>query len=461
MKNPLNDLVGQIASRDHIDHAISSANIGQAVTLSGLGQVAGLDYLGRAARAAEPAHREAARARENLLSALANNTINEFIERERSVNLYGIDHSVKAAMQWADPSSVQHDAIQSLADTVRAQPSHTVQSLAADTLNKMTGAAFTTQHIRKLTGGAFPSEDYLHQLEETAAGFDTVYSGAAYGEALNLKFASQLNAMDHAGLLSGIQNAAAEPFVDVESFAHMAIKQMESHGMRAYASQLRDVMEHINFDAIQSFAAEQGEHLSRLLDADDESVSEEGLREAIEQANLDTVSQEVDNALSDAISKARPAKQQGPTPRSPLDVYNIRLVIFAALFQVIAEPLFTLWLQYVTAKPAPDKPKSVTARASRFENVVVVKSEVLTLRAGPSTRERALATVKKGQFLRVLKKKGLWVLVCFIDPLADGASSTGWVKLKQTQRVEDEAARLIWCELFAPTNQSAEGCKEP
>ena len=460
MKNPLNDIVGQIASLDHIGQAISSANIGQAVMLSSIGH-AGLDYLGRAASAAETAHLETACGREDLLSALANNTIDEFIERERSLGLFGIDHSVKAAAQWADASTVQHDVMQSLADTARAQLSQTVQNLAADTLNRMTGAAFTDQHIQKLIRGALPSQDYLHQLKQAAADFDTVYNGVANSEALNLKFASQLNAIDYAGLLAGIQSAAAEPFVDVESFAQMAIKQMESHGMRAYASQLRDVMEHINFDAIQSLAAGQGEHLSSMLDADDESMSEENLHEAIEQANLDTVSQKVDSALSDAISKARPAEQPGPTPRPPLDVYNIRLVIFAALFQVISEPLFTLWLQYVTAKSAPEKPKSVTARASRFENVVVVKSEVLTLRAGPSTRERALATVKKGQFLRVLKKKGLWVLVCFIDPLADGASSTGWVKLKQTQRVEDEAARLIWCELFAPTNQSAEGCKEP
>jgi hypothetical protein len=461
MKNPLNDIGGQIASLDHIGQAVSSANLGQAASLSNIGQGASLDYIGRAASAAETAHLEAAYVRESLLGALSHNTINEFVERERRLNLYGIDHSVKAAARWADAAPVQHDVMHSLADTVRAQLRHTVQNLAADTLNKMTRAVFTDQHIQKIIGSAFTSQDYLHQLKEAAADFDTVYNGAAHSESLNLKFASQFNVIDDVGLLAGIRSAAAGPFVDVESFAQMAIKQMESHGMPAYASQLRDVIEHFDFDAIQSFASEQGEHLSRVLDADDESMSEEHLHEAIEQANLDTVSQRVDSALSDAISKARPAEQSGPALRPPLDIYNIRLVIFAALFQVIAEPLFTLWLQYVTAKPSPEKPKAVITPASRFENVVVVKSEVLTLRAGPSTRERALATVRKGQFLRVLKKKGLWALVCFIDPLGDGASSTGWVKLKQTQRVEDEAARLIWCELFAPARQSAEGCKEP
>ena len=85
MKNPLNDIVGQFASLDHIGQAISSANIGQAFSLSNVGQAAGLDYIGRAASAAETAHLDAAYARESLLSALAGNTVNEFMERERCI----------------------------------------------------------------------------------------------------------------------------------------------------------------------------------------------------------------------------------------------------------------------------------------------------------------------------------------------------------------------------------------
>jgi uncharacterized protein YgiM (DUF1202 family) len=128
--------------------------------------------------------------------------------------------------------------------------------------------------------------------------------------------------------------------------------------------------------------------------------------------------------------------------------------------------LFNTYQAYLAhqldAKAAPEKKAPAASAESHFDAIVVAKPETLTLRAGPSTREHVLATAHQGQFLRVLKKKGLWMLVLFVDPLKDGVSYTGWVKVKQTQRLEDETARLIWCGLLSSHADAeiAEGCKD-
>jgi hypothetical protein len=66
----------------------------------------------------------------------------------------------------------------------------------------------------------------------------------------------------------------------------------------------------------------------------------------------------------------------------------------------------------------------------------------------------------KGQFLHVLRKKGLWLLAQYVDPTGNGVSYTGWVKVKQTQRIEDETARLIWCGLISSDAPPQDDCTD-
>lgn len=300
----------------------------------------------------------------------------------------------------------------------------------------------------------------LHQrlYSDMFGGFGKVQESLAQLNASN-SLISELGIRTDVEKLLGA-NSFMGPVFDAQSFADSTAKQLKSLGWGAYEDQIRSLVGGIDFDALRELASSAGVVLDQeLVDEDQQRLSSASIQSAIEQAELGVVRQAVDAMLAEAIRKSA---EQNPLAKKqiPTWIYYALLPLLYMLAGVILQPLFARWLAERDAQALSEKMLAeVQAHKpqSRIADIVAVKAELLPIRRGPSTTEGIVVEAKRGQILEVLKRKGLWARVRYVDTLHDGVSVTGWVKLKQTQRIEDETVRLIWCSLLG-VQSGHEGC---
>ena len=208
-----------------------------------------------------------------------------------------------------------------------------------------------------------------------------------------------------------------------------------------------------DFNTLREMATSAGAVLDDELDDeedDQQPPSVARIQSAIEQAALSAVRHAVDAMFAGAIRKS--AEQGWAKKHLSNLIYFLLVPVLCMLAGAIISPLVARRLAQSDAEAAQAKTPATVGQhkpQSLFADIVVVRAELLPIRRGPSTREGIIAEAQRGQTLVVLKRKGLWARVRYVDTLRDGVSVTGWVKLKQTQRIEDETARMILCSLLA------------
>jgi len=329
-------------------------------------------------------------------------------------------------------------------------------------------------HLSHLAGIVDPSiTRYAQELEDQSARYQDLYTNAFHGfdqvqqaiHQLDLSnsLVSQVGAGATVEKLLGATAFAGSVF-DTRSFADSAAKQLKMLGWGAYEDQIRSLVGGIDFDTLQEMASSAGVVLDQELDDEDEDYDQPSpstalIQSAIERAELGAVRQAVDAMFAEAIRKSA---EQSPQAKKqiPAWVLVVLLPLLYTLAGIILQPLFARWLAERDAQALSAKtPSEVQTHKlpSRFADIVAVKPEVLPIRRGPSTTEGIVLEAKRGQMLEVLRRKGLWARVRYVDALHDGISVTGWVKLKQTQRIEDETVRMIWCSLLGAQGGS-DGC---
>ena len=303
------------------------------------------------------------------------------------------------------------------------------------------------------------------RIQDLLGGFDQVRQVASQFDSAHALASGSL--ASHASALQSSNSMAASMF-DPSSFGASVLEKIGAIGLGDYSKQLTSVLDGIDFDALRSIASNAGTVLANDLVEEDSVVTDEppstaSLDEAIEHANLSTVREAVDEAVGEALRKAL---VENPSTRfSPAFLY-IFMPIFCAILSgvvgAIGSALLTRWLAQQDSEDAAKKASITqvkTKPATRFLDHLAVKSEALPLRMGPRTTERTITVLTRGQMVEVLKRKGLWARVRYIDLLHPGVEFTGWIKIKQTQRVEDETIRRIWCALTESVSRDADECE--
>ena len=128
---------------------------------------------------------------------------------------------------------------------------------------------------------------------------------------------------------------------------------------------------------------------------------------------------------------------------------------YAALVVAILALIVSL-LPYVLEKAREAQPASSAAptpiapskSAVRARPAVVVKAKHLTLRAGPSTTQRGLATLRTDDVLVVVWARFGWLQVSFVDPTGDGSVVLGWVPARATSPIQVETMQALLCRLI-------------
>lgn len=325
-------------------------------------------------------------------------------------------------------------------------------------------------HFSALAAFSDPSiPRYAQDLVDQSARFQDLYSNAfrAFDQVqqtidqldLSNTFVSQLGGGASIEKLLNTSAFVGSMF-DTESFADRAAKQLKAFGWGAQEDLVRSVIGAIDFDALHEIAQSAGSLLEQELNAEEDDQpppSASRIRSAIEHADLRAVRQAVDTMFADAIRRTTEQK-----PSKKLNETLLLFVLLPLLYTLIntfGGPLYARWLAQRDAEEAQAKTLA-TAQLhkprSRFADTVVVKAQSLPIRRGPSATERVLVEVGRGQMLQVLRRKGLWARVRYVDPLHEGVLVTGWIKLKQTQRIEDETMRMIWCAML----EAQSGCEQ-
>ncbi len=209
-----------------------------------------------------------------------------------------------------------------------------------------------------------------------------------------------------------------------------------------YAQQLKSFFEDIDLGAIQIAAFDARHRVQQGLPDSARVRSFSDIEEAFRTDDLADLRQVVDEAVASAIDKAAREGRLGgkPLPRFLLQVLMNIIFLVAGIW---AAPVYDDWYR-ARKPPAPTVahgPRKTQAHAPRL--IVVVTATRLHLRLGPHTTQRIVATVEHGQLLYVEGKKHGWARVRYVDPLGDGASVTGWVKVQYTKSLEAETTELI------------------
>jgi len=328
----------------------------------------------------------------------------------------------------------------------------------------------SSDYLRALTAVTVPGfARHAQELADQSALHQRLYADAFGGFGKVQESLAQLNVsnslISQLGIGADVEkllnaNSFMGPVFDARSFADSTAKQLKVLGWGAYEDQIRSLVGGIDFDALRKMASSAGVVLDQeLVDDDQQLPSSTRIQSAIEQAELSAVRQAVDAMLAEAIRKSA---EQNPQAKKQIPAWVLcaLLPLLYMLAGVILQPLFARWLAERDAQALSAKtPTEVQAHKpqSRFADIVAVKAEFLPIRRGPSTTEGIVMEAKRGQMLEVLKRKGLWARVRHVDTLHDGVSVTGWAKLKQTQRIEDETVRMIWCSLLG-MQSTHEGC---
>jgi hypothetical protein len=229
---------------------------------------------------------------------------------------------------------------------------------------------------------------------------------------------------------------------EIESWRHLGslTTQLGRLGLGTYSDKMFEVFRQLDFSTIRETALAAAEHMAHELD--DEPLSSESLESAIESAPLEAIQEAIRAAVAEAMEKSH-----GPAAFRNAFMLSLFWFVLGVILEPFADDIYQRLMYPKKALENDEAPARVKnqPRPSGFrERLVIVKSTALHLRAGPSTTQRLVTTVAKGQVLRILSRKRAWGRVAYVDPLATGVLYTGWVKLRYTRTLEDETARLLW-----------------
>lgn len=354
------------------------------------------------------------------------------------------------AQSWAQKSSTIDEQVKNWLNGPAYQP-HAFQlddamSAAQDVANEMLRRE--RQYVDAFSGFT-KVQDVLAQLDLTSSLATKAMAASQTSAFLDIK-------------------RAMGPAIDLSSLADTVVGRLGALGLSAYRDPIQDILKNIDFDAIQGIASRAGEALEKGIEIEDEEPSLDDVRDAIGQAELDTVREVVDEAVADALRRVLEEKAGDGANKLPawamVVFVSILWPLLIGVFTTVAQPLYARYLAQQDAAEAAAKAQGqAEAKAQaqpqfRFQGIVVVKTDNAQLRVGPSTTERTLTLLPRGQVIEIQKKKGLWVRVRYVDALHDGVSYTGWMKVKQTQSIQEEAARMIWCALTEGAS-TVEACK--
>jgi hypothetical protein len=112
--------------------------------------------------------------------------------------------------------------------------------------------------------------------------------------------------------------------------------------------------------------------------------------------------------------------------------------------------------------PAAPTPRAPTKPSVRPRPAVVVKAKHAIMRAGPSTTQRALATLRADDILIVVGARFGWLQASFVDPTGDGSVLLGWVPARATSPIQVETVEALVCRLVqfdADAGHTAPDCR--
>jgi hypothetical protein len=246
------------------------------------------------------------------------------------------------------------------------------------------------------------------------------------------------------------------------TFAETVSKQIEAMFPTSYAKDLGNLVKSIDFEAIHSVTLGARQRLYGGLADTDALRSLEEIHDVVDDAELGAVRRVVDEAVAAAIHKAA-AEGLFAGHKPPSAVLGVLIQIIIAIVGMVGQPIFQHWYEKQNETTSERPPAARPATSPRSSAIVMSTASSLYLRSGPHTTQRIVTVVEHGQLLRVLKTANGWARVSYVDPLGNGVSYTGWIKLKYTQRLEEEAGRLIWCALGAQDaheDQDEKSCDE-
>lgn len=245
---------------------------------------------------------------------------------------------------------------------------------------------------------------------------------------------AQASIAEHMGMRDIGAHYISRQFEDAASF-------LASSGVQ---SALADALSFVNFEEIHRAALGAS---SRILDnfADYLPASAEELESAIDDA-------EVGDELTEAIQKAVEVALENYEKRNRNKLGRITMAItifilatiIESILQSILTPYIERWLP--PTKPAGDEKREAPPAPSNLPKTslrVVVTTKSTAIHQGPRGSYPLIGTIPKNQILRVDKRRHGWVRVLYVIPASDGATVTGWIRVKNTRPVELEVRRLL------------------
>lgn len=235
------------------------------------------------------------------------------------------------------------------------------------------------------------------------------------------------------------------------SIASMLGEHVRQMGSVHYAQELLEAVGHVDLSAIREAVLVAAERVTEQFERN--IVSFEDIHEAIARASKQPIEQVVESQIS---------KAAGPLAKYPR---RIRRVLTRFMYALLVEGIVTLivsmlpqvWEQMAQSSTPNENTQVIAPTAQPLPSttkepvLLVVKPEVLNLRAGPSTTQRIVTTVRQGQYLRILSRKREWVRVAYADPQGQGVMCIGWVKLRFTSPMEEDTAKILRKVLMAMT----------
>jgi hypothetical protein len=274
--------------------------------------------------------------------------------------------------------------------------------------------------------------------------------------------AAQFAAHAYSGIVADMQRSL-DAAATMRSFAEGVVGRLGALGLESYRDPLRHLVDNIDFEALERRADDAACAFEQELEHDDDTPGLGSVRDALQRAELESIREAVDVAVAEAIKKTLAANPRHAA-QIPEWIAVLLIPILCMVVGTIGQPLFARWLaqrdaQTTASAPRPEAP--IARPISRFNDVLVVKADNVPLRMGPSGTQQTLVLLAQGQIVTILSKKGRWARVRYVDPLHDGVSYTGWIKIRQTRAIEAETARLIWCALTEPSADITDLCRSP
>lgn len=222
-------------------------------------------------------------------------------------------------------------------------------------------------------------------------------------------------------------------------------------GSADYAQELIKAIGNVDLLAIREAALVAAERISEDFEVN--AVSLQDIQDAIARVSKEAIEEVVEPEIGKAT--------KGLVKHPHWTLHLLRGLMLAIFLETIASlivhVLTQAWVDMHHDSPPKESTRTVAIAATPSSSVaqeitlLVVKPEVLNLRAGPSTTQRVVTSVSRGRVLRLLSRKREWGRVAYVDPQGQGVMCTGWVKLSFTSPLDRETTKLLQTALTTMT----------